>query len=222
MKKYIYISLIIIFTFSSFISTFAQKAKNEEDKKYIEVLTNRSNKILDDYVKMAQGKSRDKVLSIMVKQYWDVNKINDGNKILLRDKKKELSREDYEVFKTKTISKEEATLTKCRLNFEKKLSKYLTVEEIILVKDGITLGAYAHNYNGYIEMIPTLTSEEKAYISNQFSQARDKAMVMSSSKDRLEVFRQYKGKINNWLSTERGYDLKKEGEEWQNRIKSSQ
>lgn len=222
MNKTIYIILALIISSFASISVDAQKVKSDEDKKYVEVLTKRSNKILDDYVKMEQGKSRDKVLSIMVKQYWDVNKINDRNKILLKDKKRQLSREEYEVFKEKTKNKEEKQLTNLRLNFEKKLSKYLSKEEIISVKDGITLGAFAHNYNGYLEMIPSLTVEEKKYIYDQFSEARDVAMVMSSSKDRLNVFRSYKGKINNWLSTERGYDLKKEGDAWQERIKSSQ
>jgi hypothetical protein len=35
------------------------------------------------------------------------------------------------------------------------------------------------------------------------------------------VFGKYKGRINNYLSAA-GYDMKKEGEEWQKRIKQRQ
>ncbi len=68
-------------------------------------------------------------------------------------------------------------------------------------------------------MIPSLSDEEKSYIYNELLKARDEAMTMGSSEDKLNVFRKYKGRINNWLSAERGYDLKKEGEAWRERIK---
>jgi hypothetical protein len=43
-------------------------------------------------------------------------------------------------------------------------------------------------------------------------------MDAGSSDEKHKWFGKYKGRINNYLSAA-GYDMKKEGEEWQKRIK---
>lgn len=223
LKKYIGLSLAVGILLATSGQVFAQKAKTAEEEKYLEVLQNRSEKIMDDYeVLPADATNRHKVRSLMVKQYWDLNKVHDGMEALLKAKKKELSSEEYELLKAREEKKADKQLLRLQKKYLKNLARYLNQDQIDRIKDGMTLGALAHNYNGYLAMIPSLAQEEKEYIYHQFSEARDKAMVLGSSKDKLAVFRQYKGRINNWLSSERGYDLKKEGEAWQERIKASE
>ena len=48
---------------------------------------------------------------------------------------------------------------------------------------------------------------------------RELALDAESSKKKHEVFGKYKGRINNYL-VKRGYDLKKEREEWYKRMEA--
>ena len=70
-------------------------------------------------------------------------------------------------------------------------------------------------------MIPSLKPEEIAYIKAALKEAREYAMDCSDSKVKHAWFGKYKGRINNYLS-KRGYDLKKEREAWNERIKQAE
>ena len=70
-------------------------------------------------------------------------------------------------------------------------------------------------------MIPSLKTEEKAQIMSWLVEARELAMDAESSDKKHWCFGKYKGRINNYLSAA-GYDLKKEREEWQKRIKEEE
>jgi len=82
----------------------------------------------------------------------------------------------------------------------------------------MTYKVFPITYTAYLDMLPALTSEQKEKIYNWLKEARELAMDEGSSDDKHKVFGKYKGKINNYLSAA-GYDMKKEGEEWQKRIK---
>ena len=98
-----------------------------------------------------------------------------------------------------------------------KLSLYLDDAQIELVKDGITMGVVPKTYDATLDMIPSLTEEEKAQIMAWLKEARELALDAESSKKKHEAFGKYKGRINNYL-VKRGYDLKKEREEWYKRM----
>jgi hypothetical protein len=66
-----------------------------------------------------------------------------------------------------------------------------------------------------------MTDVQKAKVLEFLVQAREEAMDDGSSSEKDATFGRYKGKINNYLSKE-GYDLKKLGAEWQERIKAQQ
>ena len=76
-------------------------------------------------------------------------------------------------------------------------------------------------YDAQLEMIPTLTEEEKKQIMIWLLEARELAIDAESSNKKHEMFGKYKGRINNYLSA-RGYDLTKEREEWYKRIKENE
>ena len=98
-----------------------------------------------------------------------------------------------------------------------KLSLYLNEAQIEQVKDGITMGVVKVTYDATIDMIPSLKEEEKVQILAWLKEARELALDAESSKKKHEVFGKYKGRINNYL-VKRGYDLKKEREEWYKRM----
>ena len=96
---------------------------------------------------------------------------------------------------------------------------YLSPEQIEKVKDVMTFNVVHVTYDAQVDMIPTLTDEEKAQIMAWLKEARELALDAESSKKKHEVFGKYKGRINNYLSA-RGYDLVKEREAWYERIKA--
>jgi hypothetical protein len=67
-------------------------------------------------------------------------------------------------------------------------------------------------------MLPALNNDQKNQIYTWLKEARELAMDEGTSDDKHKVFGKYKGKVNNYLSAA-GFDMKKEGEEWQKRIK---
>ncbi len=218
MIRYIFLIGFILF---GMVPLNAQKAKTPEDIKYLEVLSNRSEKILDQYVQLPEGNTKEKVRDLMVKQYWDLNKVHDQKDGKIKAMKQSgLPDEEFEKEKSRLESKAEKKLLKLQEKYLRNLSEYLNNEQINGIKDGMTLGAFDHNYRGFTELIPSLTQEEKDYIYNQLLEARDKAMNMGSSEDKQAVFRQYKGRINNYLS-QQGYNLNQERIEWNKRIEEA-
>lgn len=82
----------------------------------------------------------------------------------------------------------------------------------------MTYGVLPVTWAAYQDMLPQLTTEQKAQIYSWLKEARELAMDEGSSEKKHAVFGKYKGRINNYLSAA-GYDMKKEGEEWQKRIR---
>jgi len=103
--------------------------------------------------------------------------------------------------------------------FPAALSIYLNDAQIETVKDVITFNVVNVTYKATLDMIPSLKDEEKTQILVWLKEARELAIDAESSKKKHEVFGKYKGRINNYL-TARGYDLKKEREEWYKRIEA--
>ncbi len=57
-------------------------------------------------------------------------------------------------------------------------------------------------------MLPNLTEKQKARIMTWLVEAREHAMNGGTSEEKHAWFGKYKGRINNYLSSE-GYDLKR-------------
>jgi len=93
-----------------------------------------------------------------------------------------------------------------------KLSALLTPAQIDQIKDGMTYGLVQATYNAYLEMLPQLTEPQKAAIMAYLLEAREMAMDAGSSKEKHQWFGKYKGRINNYLSSQ-GYDLKEASKE---------
>jgi hypothetical protein len=195
MKKVLYTAILSLFT----IMASAQVALKTEgqDSQYVETIKGRAQKIVDG-LQLTDAQKAENVRNIIANRYFLLNDIH-----AKYDKK---TQEDALY----------AELYKHHFELASALALYLNEEQIDAVKDGMTYGRLKRDYNAQLEMIPTLKDEEKAQILVWLKEAREYAIDAADSKGKHFWFDKYRGRTNNWLSA-RGYDLKKERDEWMKR-----
>ncbi|MBQ7511903.1 MAG: DUF3826 domain-containing protein [Prevotella sp.] len=188
-----------LFTFLPF-SAAAQVALKTEglDADYVETIKQRSQKIVDG-LQLSDAQKAENVRNIIANRYFLLNEIHGKY-----DKKTQQDAINAELYKH-------------HFELASALALYLTDDQIDAVKDGMTFGRLKRDYNAQLDMIPSLTDEEKAQVLIWLKEAREYAMDAADSKGKHFWFDKYRGRTNNWLSA-RGYDLKKERENWQKRL----
>ncbi len=196
MKRNVLLTTVLLL-FAMTVS--AQVALNTEgqDSAYVETIKGRAQKIVNG-LGLTDAQQIESVRNIIANRYFLLNDIH---------AKYDKTQQDACY----------AELYKHHFELASALSLYLTEEQIDAVKDGMTYGRLKRDYNAQIDMIPTLKEEEKQQILVWLKEAREYAMDGSDSKEKHFWFDKYRGRMNNWLSS-RGYDLKKERENWQKRI----
>ncbi|MBL7742189.1 MAG: DUF3826 domain-containing protein [Chitinophagaceae bacterium] len=212
---------VLLLTGAAFfcLQVFAQPGDAmQKETEYKKVLTERSAKIVNT-IGITDSGVYDKVVNDLVNQYIQLNTIHEQSKNVIADiRSQSVSAEE----KTATIKRQEekkfSQLLQLHEQFITQLRKDLTEEQVDKVKDGMTYKVFPITYAAYQDMLPGLTSVQKEKIYNWLKEARELAMDEGSSDDKHKMFGKYKGRINNYLSAE-GYDLKKETEAWQKRIK---
>ena len=199
MRKVLYAAILSLFT----ITANAQLVVLNEDGRdsaYVESIVNRSQKIVDG-LQLDDKKTARNVRNIIANRYFLLNDIHSKY-----DKNQQAERD--------------AELYKHHFELVSALSLYLTDEQIDVVKDGMTFGRLKRDYQATQDMIPTLSDFEKQQILIWLKEAREYAMDAADSKGKHFWFDKYRGRTNNWLSA-RGYDLKKERDEWMKRIENA-
>lgn len=171
-----------------------------QDPKYVETIKGRAQKIVDG-LQLTDAKKAENVRNIIANRYFLLNDIHSKYG---KDKQAE----------------RDAELYKHHFELASALALYLTDEQIDAVKDGMTFGRLPRDYKAQLEMIPSLTDEEKAQVLIWLKEAREFAMDAADSKGKHFWFDKYRGRTNNWLSS-RGYDLKKERDAWMKRIEDA-
>lgn len=184
------------------LDTLGQVAIKTEgqDPKYVETIKGRAQKIVDG-LQLTDAKKAENVRNIIANRYFLLNDIHSKYG---KDKQAE----------------RDAELYKHHFELASALALYLTEEQIDAVKDGMTFGRLPRDYKAQLEMIPSLTDEEKAQVLIWLKEAREFAMDCGDSKQKHFWFDKYRGRTNNWLSS-RGYDLKKERDAWMKRIEDA-
>ena len=167
------------------------------DSAYVENIKGRAQKIVAGLQLTDQEKART-VRNIIANRYFLLNDIH---------AKYDKSQQDAL----------QAELYKHHFELASALALYLTDEQVDAVKDGMTFGRLKRDYQATQDMIPTLSDFEKAQILIWLKEAREYAMDAADSKGKHYWFDKYRGRTNNWLSA-RGYDLKKERDEWMKRL----
>lgn len=208
MKCWVFL-LLFLFVGNSFAQT--------DEKKYIQVITERSDKIVETLGIMDSVKYYE-VRDVLIGQYSALNNHHEQRETDLKnlkaslvgqEKKFEEARANYEV-------KKDEDLQAIHRQFISKLEKLLDPSQVDRVKDGMTYGVLPLTYAAFQDMIPELTNAQKAKILNWLLEARELAMDAPGSREKHGIFGKFKGRINNYLSAE-GYDLKEEGNKWKER-----
>ncbi|WP_246162147.1 DUF3826 domain-containing protein [Sphingobacterium phlebotomi] len=188
-----------------------------EEEKYLQVITERSDKIVAT-LGITDSAKYDQVRDVLVTQYATLNTHHENRAAEIKNLKDKFGgqKEVLEEKRTQYEAREDAKLRKIHTTFVEALANYLQPEQIEKVKDGMTYGVLPLTYGAYQDMIPTLTDEQKAKILAYLTEARELAMDAPGSREKHGVFGKYKGRINNYLSAE-GYNLKEEGDRWEER-----
>ena len=201
------------------ITAFAQSNGQDTDEAYIKVITERSAKIVNT-LSITDAAKYDAVVKMIASQYAGINTIhNETKKEMDVLKQTSAAGNDTELKKKALEDKKAAALQTLHYTYIKNLESQLNNEQIEKVKDGMTYGVFPNTYKAYLDMIPSLSNEEKEKIYDWLKEARELAMDGESSDAKHAIFGKYKGRINNYLSG-RGYDLTKERQGWEQRLKS--
>ena len=198
MKKVLFAAILSLLS----LNVSAQVALKTEgqDSAYVQTIKSRAQKIVDG-LGLTDAQKAENVRNIIANRYFLLNDIHSKY-----DKNQQDARD--------------AELYKHHFELASALALYLTEEQIDAVKDGMTFGRLKRDYKAQLEMIPSLTDEEKAQILIWLREAREYAMDTADSKGKHFWFDKYRGRTNNWLSA-RGYDLKKERDAWMKRIEDA-
>jgi hypothetical protein len=208
--------LFLLLTLQSFVQT-----KEEQEAAYTKTITERAEKIVAP-LGISNSEVATKVRDIIVQQYRSLNEIHTAkdNKLKSAKELKETNKEQAEELAKNAENESAAGLYKLHFDYLSKLMLHLSETQVEQVKDGMTYGVLPITYKGYCDMVLGLTDEQKRQIKVWLIEAREHAMDAGTSDEKHKWFGKYKGRINNYLSAA-GYDMKKEGEEWQKRIKEA-
>lgn len=199
MRKVLFAALLSLVT----ITASAQLVVLNDDGRdsaYVESIVKRSQKIVDG-LQLDDQKTARNVRNIIANRYFLLNDIHSKY-----DKNQQAERD--------------AELYKHHFELASALALYLNEEQIDAVKDGMTFGRLKRDYQATQDMIPSLSDFEKQQILIWLKEAREYAMDAADSKGKHFWFDKYRGRTNNWLSS-RGYDLKKERDDWMKRIEDA-
>ena len=198
MRKVLYAAIVSLFTMTAAAQAVALNTDGL-DTAYVRNVIQRSQKIVDG-LQLTDARQAENVRNIIANRYFLLNQI-------------------HETYKGNAAQRD-AELYKHHFELATALATYLNAEQIDAVKDGMTFGRLKRDYNATLDMIPTLTDEEKAQVLLWLKEAREYAMDAADSKGKHAWFDKYRGRTNNWLSA-RGYDLKKERDNWMKRIEDA-
>lgn len=207
-----------IFMLSLFSLSAAELDSLNRDPKYVATIVERSGKIVDK-LELRDKTIEKNVINILANRYFELNDIYEKRDGAIKEAKEKLAGEAKDVAVKNAQMEADAALYRSHFAFPATLSMYLNDKQIDAIKDGMTYNVLHVTYKAQLDMIPSLKEEEKKQIYAWLVEARELAIDAESSRKKHEVFGKYKGRINNYLS-KRGYNLTKEREEWEKRVRA--
>ena len=203
MKKILILSLLFISGWMS--AQTVDLNKENRDPEYVKSIVGRSQKIVDK-LGLTDAKIAEDVRNIIANRYFELNDIYEVRDAKVKKVKDSGLTGDAKNEALKAAENEkDAALYRSHFAFPADLSLFLDEKQIEAVKDGMTYGVVMVTY--------------KAQIYAWLIEAREFALDAENSNKKHAAFGKYKGRINNYLA-KRGYDLKKEREEWYKRVKA--
>jgi hypothetical protein len=212
----------IILTIAMLVElVYAQQKAAATDDQYLKALESRVTKILAP-LNIEKKRKQSKVHQIVLTQYQTLNTIHSARDLKIKELKSGNTAPANEL--KKVIADLESAvgheITAVHSSFLHDLRRHLTDAQVDAVKDGMTYNVANITFKGYQDMLPALNDSQRTKIWNWLAEAREIAMDAETSEKKHWWFGKYKGRINNYLSSE-GFDMKKESEAWQKRIKSA-
>jgi hypothetical protein len=194
------------------------RGQSASDTALVRILTDRSAKIVSG-LGLRDTEREGAVTRILVAQYLSVNEIHARYKPAPKPQGLDsASRAIWEADRQRMTEQKVGELQALHGSFLGTLDNHLDASGIDAVKDAMTYRVMPITYAAYLDMLPGLTAAQCERIMDWLREARELAMDEGSSNAKHAVFGKYKGRINNYLSAQ-GFDLKKETEAWQQRIK---
>ncbi len=188
------------------------------DPNYVTTILKRTEKIVNS-LNITDAEVCSEVTNIIANRYFELNDIYETRDKKLAEAKEKFTGDAKLQAIMNAQSDADRYLYRSHFAFPAALSLWLNDSQIEGVKNGLTYNVLNVTYTAHLDMIPTLTEEEKSQIYAWLVEAREFAIDAESSRKKHEVFGKYKGRINNYLA-KRGYNLTKEREEWNKRIQS--
>ena len=212
------ISILIVTLLCSLTASAQSVPLNSEgrDTAYVNTIITRATKNISA-LKLT-GAKHEAVRNIVANKYFMLNDIYSERDAALKFAKDSLTGSEEKAATETARAKCDSQLYRSHFAFDTQLSLYLSPDEITAIKDAMTYNKVKITYDVYLDQIPSLTDEEKAQMYVWLTEARELAIDAEGSKQKHEMFNKYKGRIANYLS-KRGYNLSKEYEEWQKRVK---
>ncbi len=200
---------------------YAQTTAVSKEEQYVKSLELRVSKILAP-LNIEKKRKQSKVQQIIVGQYQALSNIHSARDRKINDIKSTHSgsANDLKLLIAELETNAGKEIAVIHSTFLHDLSRHLTDTQVDAVKDGMTYNVANITFKGYQDMLPSLNDSQKTKIWNWLVEAREIAMDAETSEKKHWWFGKYKGRINNYLSAE-GFNMKKESEAWQMRIKSA-
>lgn len=194
--------------FAPVIAAAAEPTAADQEAAYTRTINERAAKIvatlgIDEEAKAAR------VQKLISEQYRALREIHDARDAKLREVAEGPGRDEKVASAWSNVARDLATLKlgEAHRRFVARLTVELTPEQLEGVKNAMTFGVLPITYEGYLKLLPALTEEQKREILANLIEARELAMDGGSSEEKHAIFGKYKGRINNYLSSQ-GYDLK--------------
>jgi uncharacterized protein YeeX (DUF496 family) len=213
--------LFVMLAFPAFNLLAQDNNKADEQSAYEKTIRSRAEKIVAT-LNISDSIKANRVIGLIAGQYRNLNEIYTDRDLKIKEAK--AASQEKEALTANIRNIEDAAtaqVLKLHGNYISQLSRELTPEQVVKVKDGMTYNVLPITYKAFLDMIPSLKQNEKDQIMAWLVEAREYAMDGESSEKKHWWFGKYKGRINNYLSAA-GYDLKKEREDWQKRIKEEE
>jgi len=208
---------IKIVSFLLVLVSYGMSAQQYLNPEYIKVTNERASKIVAKLA-LANAVKEQKVTTIIAQQFRNLTKIQDERDAAIEKiKNSGILKEEQTPQIDKRKAEAEQLISELHVVYLKQLAIELDETKVSEVKDGMTYGVLPITVAGYNDMLPNLTKEQKDFIYKSLVEAREHAMDGGSSKEKHGWFGKYKGRINNYLSSQ-GYDLNKESTDWHQRL----
>jgi len=193
----------------------------DDDPAYTKVLEKRAADVLDVLGLDAPAKAA-RVREVVIDQYRGLRKLHDARDSAIKALKARHDQDKSELAGRIEAERTRTDAAASALNgrFLATLAADLSPEQVEKVKDKLTYNKLRVTYDAYLDMHPDLTPGQKQVIFGMLKEARDKATYAGSAEKKSEVFNNYKGRVNNYLSAQ-GYDLKLAQKRWAERRKQA-